>query len=147
MDPTRIGEKVMVTSDIKEAIGAYNSGFISEEEFYRIESEICCSHGTCNMMGTAVTMSCIVEALGLSLPQTATFSATSPEHPQLAQRTGALIMELLRQHITATQIITSESIENACRMALAIGGSSNMVLHMCALAAERGIELIMDDFE
>ncbi len=147
MDPKRIGEKIMVTSDIKEAIGAYNSGLISKEEFYRLESEICCSYGTCNMMGTAVTMSCLVETLGLSLPRTATFSATSSEHPDLAHQTGTRIMDLLEENVTATQIITAKSIENACRMGLAVGGSSNMVLHMCALAAELGIKLIMDDFE
>lgn len=147
MESRTIDGKVMVTSDIKEAIGAFNAGFITEKEFYRIESEICCSHGICNMMGTAVTMSCIVEALGLSLPGTATFPATSPEHPELAQETGEQILDLLARKITANQIITRESIENACRVALAIGGSSNMVLHMCALATELDFNLIMDDFD
>ncbi|NVM30679.1 MAG: dihydroxy-acid dehydratase [Candidatus Helarchaeota archaeon] len=147
MDPKRIGDKVRVTSDIKEAIGAYNAGFITEEEFYEIESETCCSYGLCNMMGTAATMSCLVEALGLSLPGCATLPATSSKLLHVAQETGSAIMNLLSQNITATQIMTKESIENACRVGLAIGGSSNMVLHMCALAAELDIKLIMDDFD
>jgi len=147
MDPKRFGNKLRVTSDIKEAIGAYNAGFISEDEFYEIESETCCSYGLCNMMGTAATMSCIVEALGLSLPGCATLAATSSKRLRLARQTGKRIMDLLKKQITITQILRTESIENACRVGLAIGGSSNMVLHMCALAAELSIPLIMDDFE
>jgi len=147
MDPKKIGDKTYVTSDIKEAIGAYNAGFISEAEFYQMESEICCSVGLCNMMGTAATMSCIVEAMGLSLPGCATLSATAPSRLQMAQQTGELIMKLLSAKISATKIITAQSIENACRVGLAVGGSSNMVLHLCALAAELGVKLIMDDFD
>jgi len=147
MEPKKIGDKVIVTSDIKEAIGAYNAGLISEEEFYQIESSICCSSGLCNMMGTAATMSCIVEAMGLSLPGNATLSATSTHLQHIAQQTGNYIMDLYNRNITATQIITPKSLENACRIGLAIGGSSNMVLHMCALASELEINLIMDDFD
>ncbi|HUY00984.1 MAG TPA: dihydroxy-acid dehydratase [Candidatus Deferrimicrobium sp.] len=147
MDPKKFGDKVRVTSDIKEAIGAYNAGLISEEEFYQIESETCCSYGICNMMGTAATMSCIVEALGLSLPGCATLAATSSRLLRVAQQTGEMIMNLYNRTITATQIITTQSIDNAARVGLAIGGSSNMVLHLCALAAEIGINLIMDDFD
>ncbi len=147
MEPKKLGDKVCVTSDIKEAIGAYNAGLLSEEEFHLFESQICCSYGLCNMMGTAATMSCIVEALGLSLPGCATITATSPILSQLAHQTGELIMQLLSNRLNARQIITPTSIENACRVALAIGGSSNMVLHMCALASELDIKLIMDDFD
>ncbi len=147
MDPKKFGDRVRVTSDIKEAIGAYNAGFITEDEFYEIESETCCSHGLCNMMGTAATMSCIVEALGLSLPGCATLAATSSKRLRMARRTGELILELFAKKLAATQIIRAESIENACRVGLAVGGSSNMVLHMCALAAELNLQFMMDDFE
>lgn len=147
MEAKKIGDRIIVTSDIKEAIGAYNAGLISEEEFYQIESSISCSSGLCNMMGTAATMSCLVEAMGLSLPSNATLSATSAQLQHIAQQTGNYIMDLYKKNITATQIISPESIENACRVGLAIGGSSNMVLHLCALASELGINLIMDDFD
>jgi dihydroxy-acid dehydratase len=147
MDPKKIGNKIYVTSDIKEAIGAYNAGFITEDEFYEIESETCCSYGLCNMMGTAATMSCLVEALGLSLPGCATLAATSSKRLRMARRTGELIMTLHANKLAARQILRAESIENACRVGLAIGGSSNMVLHMCALAAELDLQFMMDDFE
>ncbi len=147
MDPKKFRDKVRVTSDIKEAIGAFNAGLISENEFYQIESETCCTYGLCNMMGTAATMSCLVEALGLSLPGCATLPATSAKRLRMAQQTGELIMDLYTKNLTATQILTQKSIENACRVGLAIGGSSNMVLHLCALASELEIDLIMDDFD
>ncbi|MHA1322494.1 MAG: dihydroxy-acid dehydratase [Candidatus Helarchaeota archaeon] len=147
MDPKRFTDKIRVTSDIKEAIGAFNAGRISAEQFYEIESETCCSYGLCNMMGTAATMSCIVEALGLSFPGCATLPATSSKRLRMAQQTGMQVMQLLEEQVRATRILTAEALENACRLGLAIGGSSNMQLHLCALASELGFELLMDDFD
>jgi len=93
------------------------------------------------MMGTAVTMACIVEALGLSLPGCATMSSTSLERETLCLRTGKTIMNLIKNRINALDLITPISIENACKVALAIGGSTNIILHMCALSREIGMEL------
>ncbi len=139
--------KTFVTSDIKEAIGEYKAGKITEEEFYLIESQTCCSPGACNMMGTANTMACIVEAMGLSLPGCATMSAVSKERESLCRETGKTIMELVKDNIRALNMITHTSIENAIKVALSFGGSTNMILHMCALSHEIGGKLDHFDFD
>ncbi|MBA7517965.1 Dihydroxy-acid dehydratase [subsurface metagenome] len=138
--------KTFVTSDIKEAIGRFKAGKISEEVFYLIESETCCSPGACNMMGTANTMACIVEVMGLSLPDCATTSAIGKEREELSKETGKTIMNLVEMNITALDLITHKSIENACKVALSFGGSTNMILHMCALSHEIGGTLNHFDF-
>ena len=147
MPPVEIDGKMKVTCDVKEAIGQYTSGKITEKEFFRIESEICSSKGTCNMMGTAITMACIVEALGLSLPGSATLTSLDASRMELSRKTGEKIIQLIKNNQKARDFITSQSIENACRVALAIGGSTNAVLHMTALAQEIDFDLIMDDFD
>lgn len=139
--------KTFVTSDIKEAIGEYKANKITKEEFYLIESQTCCSPGACNMMGTANTMACIVEAMGLSLPGCATMSAVSKERESLCRETGKIIMKLVKDNIRALDIITHTSIENAIKVALAFGGSTNMILHMCALSHEIGGKLDHFDFD
>jgi dihydroxy-acid dehydratase len=139
--------KTYVTSDIKEAIGEYNAGKISKEDLFLIESQTCCSAGACNMMGTANTMACIVEAMGLSLPGCATLSAVSKERENLSRETGKTVMNLIKNNVTALDLITDKSIENACKVALSIGGSTNMILHMCALSHEIGGDLNHFDFE
>ncbi|TFG18443.1 MAG: dihydroxy-acid dehydratase [Promethearchaeota archaeon] len=138
--------KTYVTSDIKEAIGEYNAGKISKEDLLLIESQTCCSPGACNMMGTANTMACIVEAMGLCLPGCATLSAVSKEREILSKETGIRIMNLINSNITALNLITDTSIQNACKVALSFGGSTNMILHMCALSHEIGGNLNHFDF-
>ncbi|MHA1785286.1 MAG: dihydroxy-acid dehydratase [Candidatus Helarchaeota archaeon] len=147
MPPVEIGGEMKVTSDVKEAIGEYTSGKITEQEFFEIESKICSSKGTCNMMGTAITMACIVEALGLSLPGSATLPSLDASRMDLARKTGTRILEVLKEGQTARNFITGKSIENACRIALAVGGSTNIVLHLTALAREIEHDLIQDDFD
>ncbi len=139
--------KTYVTSDIKEAIGQYKSKKITLEELHLIESETCCSAGACNMMGTANTMACIVEALGLSLPDCATLRAIGTERQELSRETGKAIVNLVEKKITALNLITNQSIINACKVALAFGGSTNMILHMCALSHELGGSLNHFDFD
>ena len=139
--------KTFVTSDVKEAIGEFNAGLISREELFLIESETCCSPGACNMMGTANTMACIVEAMGLSLPDCATLSAVSKERENLCKETGRNIIELIKQDIKALDIITDDSIENGIKVALSFGGSTNMILHLCALSHEIGGNLNHFDFD
>ncbi|MFX1590514.1 MAG: dihydroxy-acid dehydratase, partial [Promethearchaeota archaeon] len=139
--------KTFVTSDIKEAIGRYNAGLITKEEFFLIESETCCSPGACNMMGTANTMACIVEAMGLSLPDCATVSAVSDERKKLCRDSGKTIMQLIEKGVKALDLITHDSIENAIKVALSFGGSSNMILHLCALSHEIGGNLTHFDFD
>jgi dihydroxy-acid dehydratase len=139
--------KTYVTSDIKEAIGEYNAGKISKEDLFLIESQTCCSAGACNMMGTANTMACIVEAMGLSLSGCATLSAVSKERENLSRETGKIVMNLIKNKISALDLITDKSIENACKVALSIGGSTNIILHMCALSHEIGGNLNHFDFD
>lgn len=152
MDPKTFKEgplkgKTFVTSDIKEAIGQYTAGKLSKEDFFLIESQTCASAGACNMMGTANTMACIVEAMGLSLPDCATTSSHGLERENISIETGKVIMELVRQNLTALDFINHESIKNAIKVALAFGGSTNMILHMCALSYEIGGELNHFDFD
>ncbi|MFX0043330.1 MAG: dihydroxy-acid dehydratase, partial [Candidatus Hodarchaeota archaeon] len=139
--------KTFVTSDIKEAIGEYKIGNITREELFLIESETCFSPGACNMMGTANTMACIVEAMGLSLPGCATMEAVSKEKEDLSKDTGKQIMNLVENKINALEIITNSSIENGIKVALSFGGSTNMILHMCALSHELGGNLNHFDFD
>ncbi|MFX0009168.1 MAG: dihydroxy-acid dehydratase, partial [Candidatus Hermodarchaeota archaeon] len=139
--------KTYVTCDIKEAIGLYSRGKLTKEEFHLIESQTCCSPGACNMMGTANTMACIVEAMGLSLPDCATMSAISKQRETLSYETGRLIVDLVSKDIKALDIISSDSIENAIKVALSFGGSTNMILHMCALSYEIGESLNHFDFD
>ena len=148
MDPAEIpGIGTKVTSDIKEAIGKYNAGEIDDETFKLIEEKTCCSPGACNMMGTANTMASIVEAVGLSLPQCAMIPAISEERNKIASLTGERILELVSQGVKITDILSHEALENGIKLGLAIGGSSNMVLHLCAIANELDIQLTHDDFE
>ncbi|MFX0135675.1 MAG: dihydroxy-acid dehydratase [Candidatus Hodarchaeota archaeon] len=139
--------KTFVACDIKEAIGRFKAGDITEEQFFLIESHTCCSPGACNMMGTANTMACIIEAMGLSLPGCATLSAVGKKREGLSRDTGRAIMQLVEQRITALDLINHTSIENACKVALSFGGSTNMVLHMCALSHEIGGTLNHLDFD
>jgi len=139
--------KTYVTSDIKEAIGQFKAGKINREDLYLIESETCCSPGACNMMGTANTMACIVEAMGLSLPNCATTSALGKEQEELSKETGKIIVSLVKKRITALNLISHKSINNACKVALSFGGSTNMILHMCTLSHEIGGNLNHFDFD
>jgi len=139
--------KTFVTCDIKEAIGRFIAGEITEEQFFLIESQTCSSPGACNMMGTANTMACIIEAMGLSLSGCATLSAVGKEREELSKETGRAIMQLVEKGIKALDLINPTSIENACKVALSFGGSTNMVLHMCALSHEIGGTLNHFDFD
>ena len=147
MDPFFFGDQALVTCDIKEAIGRFIAGKISEEEFLKFESEICHSAGACNMAGTATTMHAIVEAIGMCLPDGAMTPATSKQRLEIAKQSGERIIEMVREKLTTRKIITPSAIKNAARVGLAMGGSSNMILHLCALAHEIDMKLLHDDFD
>jgi len=134
MMPRKIGNKYLVTCDIKEAMGKVEVGFISEKEFYEVESTTCATTGTCSMMGTAFTMSSIVEALGLSLPGSTTMLTVDSRRYQLAQEVGERAVQLVKEDLRATKIITKKSIDNAIRVLMALGGSTNAILHLTAVA-------------
>ena len=137
----------LVTCDIKEAMGRLAAGAIDASEFARIETTACTGPGICNMMGTANTMCCLTEVLGLSLPGSGTAASLDEERRQLAYECGRAVMRLLAAGVTARQFLTPAALENAVRACLAFGGSTNAMLHLPAIAAEAGWELTPDDFD
>ncbi len=118
----------IILSDVKEAMGRYKAGRITEEEFYEIECQACGGPGACAFMGTANTMNCIVETLGLSLPGCATLPALDPARRELCRASGRRIVELVRMGLRAGQLLSQNSLENAVRVTLALGGSTNATL-------------------
>ncbi len=142
--PSRGG---MVTCDIKEAIGEFTAGKLTRKRLKEIESTVCAGIGACNMMGTASTMCCLLEILGLALPGTATISAADPTHAALAREAGRRVVRLVRKKIRPSTILTGASFENALRGLLAFGGSTNALLHLPAIAAELDIEISLDDID
>jgi dihydroxy-acid dehydratase len=143
----RVGDRVVMTSDVKEGMGKRQAGRISEEEFYAIESCACPGPGACNFMGTASTMNCVTETLGLTLPRCATLPALHPERQDLCTDSGRRIVQLVEEGLTARRMLTRQSLENAIRVVLALGGSTNATLHIPAIAREAGIELGLDVFD
>jgi dihydroxy-acid dehydratase len=143
----RIGEREIMTSDVKEGMGKLQAGRISAEEFYGIESCACPGPGACNFMGTASTMTIVAETLGLTLPGCATLPALHPEREELCRESGRKVMELVRQGHPARAMLSRESLENAMRVVLALGGSTNATLHIPAIAHEAGLELGLDVFD
>jgi len=137
----------MVACDVKEAIGRYKSGEIDEDELAYIETNACSSPGLCSMMGTASTMSCMVEAMGLSLPGSATMLAVSSAKLASARFSGEQILKLVESDLIPRQIVTEASIHNAIRVGVSIGGSTNMLLHIPAIAMEADIRIPMELFD
>ena len=124
---------------VTEAIGWKKQGKITEEEFVAIENSAEPGPGSCAMLGTANTMACLAEAMGMSLPGSATVPAVDKKRLEIAVETGKQIVKLVHNNITARQIITNESIENAITALLAIGGSTNGILHLQAVYHEAGL--------
>ena len=147
MLPGSVGGQPVILSDVKEAMGRYQAGRITEEEFYEIECKACEGPGACGFMGTANTMNCIVEALGLSLPGCATLPAVDPERQELCRASGRRIVELVRAGIHAGLMLTQASLENAVRVCLALGGSTNATLHVPAIAEEIGADITPETFD
>ena len=123
------------------------SGGITLSEYHEAEACMHRSHGTCMTMGTASTMACLVEALGISLPGNAAIPAVDARRNLLARESGRRIVELVRQDIVMSKIITRESLENAIRVNAGIGGSTNAVIHLMALARRMDLELSLDDWD
>ncbi len=145
--PMAVGPSNLILSDVKEAMGRYKAGRISEAEFYEIERCACPGPGACGFMGTANTMACIVETLGLALPGCATLPARDPDRQVLCEASGRQIVELVRQDVRAGALLTQASLENAVRVTLALGGSTNATLHLPAVAHEVGADITPDTFD
>jgi len=131
-------------STVYESVGAYHQKRITLEELKMIEAAACPTCGSCAGLFTANSMNCITEALGIALPGNGTILSTSPERSELAKEAGRMILKLLQSDIKPLDIITKESLDNAFALDLAMGGSTNTILHLLALAKEAGIEYGLD---
>jgi dihydroxy-acid dehydratase len=123
-----------------EAVGSYQAGKIDAQRLKTLEDYACPSCGSCSGMFTANSMNCLLEAIGLALPYNGSALAKTPERENLARRAGALIIELVEKQITPRQIVTPEALDDAFALDMAMGGSTNTVLHALAIANEGGIE-------
>src|SRR5690349_23927604 len=144
--PGKIDGRTVTVIDAFEAVGACARGLITRDEVDRVERAICPGEGACGGMYTANTMASAAEALGMSLPGSAAPPATDRRRDGYARRSGAAAVEMLRQGITARQILTKEAFENAIAVVMAFGGSTNAVLHLLAIANEAEVDLTLDDF-
>ena len=137
------GNKVDL-STVFEAVGAVSAGKMSEEELYDLESKACPGCGSCSGMFTANSMNCMTEVLGLALPGNGTIPAVYGDRIRLAKYSGMAVMNLVRENITPSQILTEEAFHNGLAVDMALGCSSNTVLHLLAIAYEAGIEMNLD---
>lgn len=132
---------------VSEAVGKFKRGEIQEEELLDIENRASPGPGSCPGIYTANTMGCIAEALGITLPYCATIPAVDARRIRLAKESGIQIMKLLEKDITPSKIMTKKAFENAIRVSLSLGGSTNMVLHLPAIAHELGINIELEMFD
>lgn len=145
--PGRYRGKDISIVDVFEGIGAESEGRITSEELLEIERSACPGAGSCAGMFTANTMASVGEAIGISLPGSATVPAVDPRLSEYARRSGSAAMSLLESGITARQIMTRPAFENAITLVMALGGSTNAVLHLMAIAHEAGVDLELEDFD
>ena len=139
--------KQVTVQDVYEAVGAYDAGKMTLQELVSLENVACPSAGSCAGMYTANTMASISEALGMSILGSASAPAESERRLEICYNTGKAIMSLLESNIRPRDVMTFEAFENAVIMANAIGGSTNAVLHLLAIAREVGVKLRLSDFE
>ncbi len=140
--------KEVVTSQLgQEVFGAGNSEERTQERLSKFEDQVCPGPGACSLMGTANTMQIIAEAIGLALPGSSTVPAVYAEKLRFARKTGRRIVEMVKNDMVPSKIITKESLLNGVMVELAIAGSTNAVLHLISFAREMGIDLDLDDFD
>ena len=140
------GEDLTIVS-VFEAVGAHAAGRISLERFRDVETHACPGAGSCGGMYTANTMSSAIEAMGMSLPYSSTMAAVDPEKRVSAEDSARALVRLIELELLPQQIMTREAFENAIRVIMAVGGSTNAVLHLLAIAHAMNVELSIDDFE
>jgi len=141
------GKRLSLVNDTFEAVGKFKKGLIGKEEVDQLEMCACPGAGSCQGMYTANTMACVTEAVGMSLPGCATALAISAEKRRIAFASGEQVVELVKKDITPRKIITQKSLENAIRVDMALGGSTNTVLHIPAIAHEADIDLPLETFD
>ncbi|MBD2523094.1 dihydroxy-acid dehydratase [Nostoc sp. FACHB-133] len=140
------GRDLTVVSSF-EAVGQYSAGKIDDKELLEVESRACPGAGSCGGMFTANTMSSAFEAMGMSLPYSSTMAAEDAEKADSTEKSAHVLVEAIKKQILPRQIITRKSIENAISVIMAVGGSTNAVLHFLAIARAANVELTLDDFE
>jgi dihydroxy-acid dehydratase len=144
--PGRFGDRDLTIIDVFEGVGACARGLISKEELDEIERSTCPGEGACGGMYTANTMASAAEALGMSLPGSAAPPAVDRRRDAFAVASGEAVVRLVDAGVTARQILTKQAFENAITVVMALGGSTNAVLHLLAIAHEARVELSYDDF-
>ena len=140
-------KRLSLVRDTFEAVGRCQAGEISEDEVSKLEMEACPGPGSCQGLYTANTMSCLTESMGMSLPGCATALAVSSKKRRIGYESGMKVVELVKKGITTRQVLTQAAFENAIRVDLCLGGSTNTVLHLPAIAHEAGIELELELFD
>jgi len=138
------GERLGACTDCRRYWARYRAGEVSREQIEEIEGGLATTAGTCAVMGTASTMASIAEALGMMLPGTAAIPSVHADRLRAAEATGTAAVRLIQSRIRPSQIVTEKSVENALRVLLAIGGSTNAVLHLTAIAGRAGVEVSLD---
>lgn len=141
------GRRLNLTSDTFEAVGKYKKGIIKDDELQALEMCACPGAGSCQGMYTANTMACITESLGMSLPGCATSPAVMAQKKRIAFESGRRIVDLIKKNVTPRKIMTKKAFENAIMVDLALGGSTNTVLHIPAIAHDAGIKLPLEVFD
>ncbi len=141
------GSRLSLVRDTFEAVGRYKEGLIDEEELTALELEACPGQGSCQGLYTANTMACLTETMGMSLVGCGTGLAGFAKKRRIAYRSGLRICDLVRENVRPRDIMTREAFENAIRIDMALGGSTNTVLHLPAIAHEVGIELPLEVFD
>ncbi|MCT0219200.1 dihydroxy-acid dehydratase [Synechococcus sp. CS-1329] len=145
--PGRLGPCDLTVVSAFEAVGQFSGGRIDEDELLAIEKNACPGAGSCGGMFTANTMSSAFEAMGLSLPGSSTMAAEDPEKAESASRSAEVLVRAIEANICPRDLITREAIENAISVIMAVGGSTNSVLHLLAIARTAEVPLTIDDFE
>lgn len=133
------GERLGACTDCRRYWGSFRAGKVDGQQIDRIEGRLATTTGTCAVMGTASTMACIAEALGMSLPGTAAIPAVHADRLRAAEASGEAAVAMIRRPIRPSQVITPQSVENALRVLLALGGSTNAIIHLTAIAGRLGI--------
>ncbi|SBV92334.1 Dihydroxy-acid dehydratase [uncultured delta proteobacterium] len=139
--------EMLVTCDIKEAMGAFKSQKITAQEFEDIEDNVCCTTGVCSMMGTGMSMNTLIEALGMSLPGNSTIPAVFASKRQYAALTGERIVAMVKENLRPRDIVTRSALRNAITYLMAVGGSTNAILHLQALAEDLELPILLEEFD
>jgi dihydroxy-acid dehydratase len=133
------GERLGACTDCRRFWAQYRAGKVDDEEISKVEAKLATTAGTCAVMGTASTMACLAEALGMILPGTAAIPAVHADRLRAAEATGAAAVKLIGSQLTPDKIVNQKSVENALRVLLAIGGSTNAIIHLTAIAGRAGV--------